>query len=125
MNDGAGAPNPYASPDVEVPQAPEVKKKFRWRVIPVTFLYVMGAPGLVAWVFIFGAMVWWRLNNPDSVGIGPNGPMLVGCLFGVIASGLCLLTAYRLQRGRWWSAGMTFCVVAILFFVCGRFADME
>ena len=125
MKDRSSELNPYASPSAEAPEVAEVKKRFRWRVIPVTILYVFGAPSLVASVAMLGMSVWWRFSRSDAVGSAPNGPMLVGMLCGVIASGLFLLTAFRLQRGRWWSAGLAFSVAVLLNHVFTRLSGFE
>jgi len=114
--------NPYASPVAEVPQAGDARKRFRWRVIPVTLLCVFGGLALVARVIILGTNVWWRIRNPDAadLGIGPTVPMLVGDLFALIAVGLWLLTALRLWQGRWWSAAAAFLLAVFLLFLYTR-----
>ncbi len=119
--------NPYASPAAEAPPPADVKKRFRWRVIPVTLLCVFGAPSLVAMAVVFGLELWWRLKNPDALelGVGPTAPMLVGDLFAVIAAALSLLTARRLWQGRWWAAGVAFSAAVLLAFVFGRLHGFE
>jgi hypothetical protein len=126
-SEGPSELNPYASPTAEPRPAPEAKKRFRWRVIPVTFLCVFGPPWLVATVAVSARELWWRLNNPDALelGVGPTTPMLVGDLFAVIAAALSLLTARRLWQGRWWAAGIAFSAAMLLAFVFGRLHGFE
>ena len=122
--------NPYASPTVEAspaPSAAEVKKRLRWRLIPVMLLYVFGGLMLAGMVLRCGFDVWVRVTRPDALelGLGPTGPMLVGDFLGLIAAGLYLLTARRLWQRRWWSAGAAFCVALLLAFVSGRLSPFE
>ncbi len=127
MREAPSELNPYASPAADVREAAAVRRRFRWRVIPVAILCVFGAPLLVGMVVLLGFSVWWRIRNPDAMdlGVGPTVPMLAGYLFGLIAAALCLLTARRLWQGRWWSAVAAFSVAIFLFFLFSRLAGLE
>ncbi len=124
MRDRPSEPNPYAS---SPPEVGEARKRFRWRVIPVTLLCVFGASAFAGMVVRLGVDGWWRFARPDAVevGVGPPVPMLVGDLFGVIAAVLHFVTARRLWQGRWWSAGAAFSVALVLAFLFARLSGLE
>lgn len=126
MREEPAEPNPYASPAAELPLAGDARKRFRWRVIPVTLLCIFGGLGLVARVMILGNNVLWRIRNPDAadLGVGPTVPMLVGDLFALVAVGLWLLTAIRLWQGRWWSAAAAFSAAVFLLFLYTRLSGL-
>lgn len=119
--------NPYASPAAEPGEVPAARKRFRWRVILVTLLCVLGGSSLASTVPHFGVGVRWRIRDPSAVdlGVARTAPMLIGDLFGVMAACLSLLTARRVWQGRWWWALLAFSVGVLFCFLCARLDGLQ
>lgn len=107
MTESPSEVNPYASPPTEVV---EQRKRFRWRVIPITLLSVYGVLSLVAFVGHFGFGVWLCFMAPNVVNLraGSLLAILLGDLIGMTGASLLLFTAFALRKGRWWMACAAF-----------------
>jgi hypothetical protein len=104
--------NPYRSPvtatrpvEVAVP-SPSVRRRFRWRVIPVTLLYLYGGGVIAGGLGIVFATLCLAVFGGDRFQsrIGLGGAAVCVCLIcpGAIALGCLFLFAGRsLWQGRW------------------------
>ncbi len=116
MNDGE--PNPYESPTAaEIPAAkPIQRKRFRWRIIPVTLLLIYGVGTVVSTLPATVGFAFLLLKHPEYAESGRPYLWQVFCSCGLamFTGVLLIFTAMNLWRGRWRVAGFTFASTVLL-----------
>jgi hypothetical protein len=108
--------NPYQSPraDTYDPPPPAVasqsRRLFRWRVIPVTLLYLYGGSALLVGMGGLGELAFFIAFPRRSMPFHSLFALSSICLAATAVGGVLLYAARVLWQGRWRRAGILFLV---------------
>jgi hypothetical protein len=105
--------NPYRSPMAAIRQSEAavttpaaVQRRFRWRVVPVTLLYMYGGGLVLVGLESLGLMLWFTLARGEGSPLRRGNWLTTACMLAVgpamFATGLLFLFAGRnLWQARW------------------------
>ncbi len=126
MSKNTTEPNPYQSPAVhvlqdELPSGDKQSKPrwFRWRVIPVTLLYIFGGMLLVAGVARVVILVWLafreRIFQDAEYGYFLMALTCSSSLLYILAGSLAVVAGRAWWKGRWLNGWLAFLLFLLLY----------
>ena len=95
--------NPFEASPLEVTESQAVKQRFRWRIIPVTFLALMTIMATFATIFHFGVIGYANImgNAPEGWHEEYEATFLRGGMISFLQIPLLGFGAYCLWTARW------------------------